>query len=198
MDREILVDQIDFAQARIEEIERLVLNVNPDQKGYKELADSYNKWIDRLDNLTDKLEHIDDIDIEAEKIQLEQRRLDIEERKIETQKTLEARKIDNEKVKIQVQEELENDKLNLEREKFAADQMNIAKEHKHAMWKEPVDIGLKVLDLGVKVAVPIIGITGAAALAVLSYENNQELKLCDGRIFTGARDVLKLATGKIV
>ena len=45
MEREQLLDQIDFAQARIEEIEKVVINANPTEKGFKELVESYNKWI---------------------------------------------------------------------------------------------------------------------------------------------------------
>lgn len=83
MEREILLDQIDFVQARIEEIDKKVINWKPEDKGYKELVDSYNKWIDRYNDLLDKLEHINDIDIDVEKLKLEREKFihDIEEQK---------------------------------------------------------------------------------------------------------------------
>lgn len=174
MDESVLLDQLDFTQARIEEIEKQVINYNPDQKGYKELVDSYNKWIDRYNTLMDKVEHFDDVDIEERKLAFEME-------------------------KFKVQQELEQDKLNLEtvkaqleREKFA-----YSVESDKIGPKDIVDTSLKVGELGVKVAVPVIGLIGTVALAKIAYTNDLDLKLCNGRIWPSAKEMLKIATGKI-
>ena len=189
MDNTILLDQIDFAQARIEEIEKQVINTNPEQKGYKELVDSYNKWIDRYDNLMEKLE-TGDVDIEYEKLKLEQAKLDFEKEKFRSQHELECAKRD-------IQEELETDKLNLERDKFSAEQMIRLKESRRAAVRGPVDVSLKLLETGAKVAVPLIGLAGTMAVASLAYTNDSELKLCNGRIFASAKELLKISTTKL-
>lgn len=150
MEREQLLDQIDFAQARIEEIERVLINANPTEKGFKELVESYNKWIDRYDELITREEHFDD-------------------------EALESRKLDIEEMKVKV----ETEKLEIEKKRI------------------PVDIALRVGELGIKVAVPIIGIVGTMAVAKLAYINDAELNLCNGRIFASAKELIKLTTTKV-
>ena len=172
MDKAILLDQIDYVQARIEEIDNKVINWKPEDKGYKELVDSYNKWIDRYDDLLDKLEHIDDFDVEREKIKLESERLTIQE-------TIEQDKIN-----------LEQDKLRFEREKFTKDIEDQKK-------KETVEIIFRSADLGVKVLVPTLAIAGTWAVAKLSYMNDAELKLCNGRVAGNVKELLRIATMKV-
>lgn len=172
MNREILLDQIDFVQARIEEIDSKVINWKPEDKGYKELLDSYNKWIDRYDVLLDRLEHIDDLDVERERNNLDRDKLTIQE-------TIEQDKI-----------ELEKEQLRLDREKFAYDIENQKK-------KEVVEIIFRSADLGVKVLIPTLAIAGTWAVAKLSYMNDAELKLCNGRVAGNVKELLKIATMKI-
>ncbi len=179
MEREQLLDQIDFAQARIEEIEHVVINANPTEKGFKELIESYNKCIDRYDELITREEHFDDETLES-------RKLDIEEMKVK----VETEKLEIEKKRIAALSYTESEKLEFERQKFD-------KEVGAAKWKDPVDIALRVGELGIKVAVPIIGIVGTMAVAKLAYINDAELKLCNGRIFASAKELIKLTTTKV-
>lgn len=172
MDRDELLNQIDFAQARIEETERLIINFNPAEKGFKELVDSYNKWIDRYNEFMTQLDNFDKEDIEVQKLNLE-------------------------RYKIAVQEAIDKEKMDIDRAKLAFDQDKFEHDAKQEKWKEPVDIGLKAVELGVRVAVPIIGIAGTMALASLAYTNDAELKLCNGRIFASAKEVLKLCTSRV-
>lgn len=165
MDKAILLDQIDYVQARIEEIDNKVINWKPEDKGYKELVDSYNKWIDRYDDLLDKLEHIDDFDVERERLTI--------------QETIEQDKIN-----------LEQDKLRFEREKFTKDIEDQKK-------KETVEIIFRSADLGVKVLVPTLAIAGTWAVAKLSYMNDAELKLCNGRVAGNVKELLRIATMKV-
>lgn len=168
MDVEILKDQIDFAQARIEEIEKQVINTEPDAKGYKELVEGYNKWIDRYNDLLNQLEHFNDVDIDRENLELEKEKLQIEQDKIN----------------------LEAERIRLDREKFAHD-VEATKKH------EAVDVIFRSAELGVKVAVPLIALAGTIAIAKLAYVNDTDMKLCDGRVFAGAKDLIRLATMKI-
>lgn len=178
MDRTVLLNQIDFVQARIEEMDKLVINGNPAEKGFKEIMDNYNKWTDRYNELMVQLEKLDKEDLEKE-------RLNLERDKFEFQKASEVDKNEIEKLKVSIQEELEQDKLNLERDRFAY-------EVKKSRLDKALDVGLKVGELGVRVAVPIIGVCGTIAVAKLSYINDAELKLCNGRIFAGAKEIIKL------
>lgn len=172
MDKAVLLDQIDFTQARIEEIEKQVLNYDPDKKAYSELMTSYNKWIDRYNTLMDKLEHFDDISVEAVKLNLE-------------------------RDKMTIQEQLEQDKLNLESEKLRFEREKFAKEIEDQKRKAPVDIIFKSAELGVKVLVPVCGLVGTIGLAKLAYMNDLNLQLCNGTVRSCAKDLLKIATTKV-
>lgn len=176
MNEEFLKNQIDYVQARIEEMDDKVINTDPSEKEFKGLIDNYNKWTDQYMILLDRLEHINDENLEREK-------LDLEKIKVENQFKLEMEKLNR-------TEELEQDKLNLDRDKFAY-------EVKKNRWEKPVDIILKVGDIGARVAVPLIGMSVTTALATLAYMNDSELKLCNGRIQKQAETVLRIMTSKV-
>jgi hypothetical protein len=78
------------------------------------------------------------------------------------------------------------------------DQFDISAEKEKAeKRKDAIDLGLRVAELGCKVAIPIIGVTTTLALAKLSYIQDSNMVLCNGRIFPMAKDVIKLATTKL-
>lgn len=72
-----------------------------------------------------------------------------------------------------------------------------ASKEKAEKRKDAIDLGLRVAELACKVAVPVIGVTTTLALAKLSYIQDSNMVLCNGRIFPMAKDVIKLATTKI-
>lgn len=82
MDEQFLRDQIDWVQARIEEMDTLVINTNPADKGSKELLDCYNKLVDRYGELTDELKHLNDVDIEEARLELEQDKINLDEERL--------------------------------------------------------------------------------------------------------------------
>lgn len=172
MDKQFLLDQLDYVQARIEEIDEQVINNNPTEKGYKELIDSYNKWVDRYDALLEKIEHFDDED-------LEKRKLDIESDKNTVLYDVESRKI-----------ELDRERLLFEKEKF---------QHEIQTQKieKTTDIIFRSGDLLVRGMVPLIGLAGVIYVANLAYMNDEQLKLCNGRIAGGVKDALKIMTMKV-
>lgn len=65
-------------------------------------------------------------------------------------------------------------------------------EKKQLKKKETVDIIFKAADLGLKILVPIFVALVSLGIAKLSYANDQNLELCNGRIFGSVKDVLKL------
>lgn len=78
------------------------------------------------------------------------------------------------------------------------DNLEIAKEEESkAKKKDTIDLGLRVAELGCKVAVPVIGVVTTVALAKLAYMQDGNMVLCNGRIFPMAKDVIKMATVKI-
>ena len=168
MDRDELKNQIDYVQARIEEIDKKIINSEPDQKGYKELVDSYNKWIDRYDEMIDRFEHFDDVDIERKKLELEEE-------------------------KITSLQQIEQDKVNLEQERLRLEREKFAYETTEAKNKELIDTILRSADLGVKILVPLIGLKGTLTIARLAYTSDLDLKLCNGRIW----GLLKLGSMKV-
>ena len=165
MDKEILLDQLDWVQARIEEVERQVLNYPSDGKGYKELVEGYNKLVDRYDKLLDDVEHFDDESIEEKQ--------------------------------LRVQTEIENNKINLETEKLRLDREKFAYDTQNAPRKEIEDVIFRTVDIATRLAVPVIGFMGIRYVANLSYMNDAELKLCNGRIAGGVKDMLKVLTMKV-
>lgn len=82
MTRDELKNQIDYFQARIEELDKKIINGAPSEKGYKEMADAYNKFVDQYISLLDRLEHFDDADLEYEKLQIEQDKINVESERI--------------------------------------------------------------------------------------------------------------------
>lgn len=86
--------------------------------------------------------------------------------------------------------ELEKDKLDFEKEKFDYENM-------HKEKTERVDRVFRGAEIAAKILVPCLAITGSVAIAKLSYMNDAELKLCNGRIFGGLKEVIKLATMKL-
>lgn len=172
MNIEELRNHIDFIQARIEETERLVINANPSDKGYKELVDSYNKYIDRYNELMTQLEHFDDVDIDKAKLDFE----------IERFKT---------------EEEIERDKIDLDRERLRLDREKFAYDVEHQKSRELLSDILEVAEVTGKILVPIAGLTGVIYVANLAYMNDSKLELCNGRVIGGVKDLLKIITLKV-
>lgn len=179
MDLETLKNQIDYVQARIEEIDKQIINTNPSDKGYKELIDSYNKWIDRYNDLIEKLAHFGEDSEEKIKNDLERDKINLERSKIVTNNELEVDKIN-----------LESEKIRLEREKFAH-------EVECQNLNQKLDIIFRTADVGTKILVPTMGLIGVVYVAKLAYMNDAELKLCNGRIFGGVKDILRILTTKL-
>lgn len=171
MDIEVLKDQIDFVQARIEEIERQVINYEPDKRGFKELVLVYNSLIDRYNELVTKLEHFDDEDIEKAKFEFEKER-------------------------FQIEEEIERDKIEIDREKVRLDREKFAYDVEHQKSRELVSDILEVVEITGKLLVPIASLTGIVYVANLSYMNDSKLELCNGRVFGGVKDMLRILTLK--
>ena len=165
---EQLRDHLDFVQARIEEIEKLVINFDPDQKGYKETVDAYNQWRDKYDELQNKVEHLDDVDIEIEKLKLEQ-------------------------AKIERAEEIEQDKLNLQQEQLRLDREKFVYETSAHKREAVIDNVLKGLELTGKIALPIIGMGAAVKMGKIAYINDMDMKLCNGNVRGAAKELLKMA-----
>ncbi len=167
MNKETLNDHIDFVQARIEEIEKQVINYDPDKKGYKELVDGYNKWIDRYHELLIERDQLEKDDIEMAKLELERERMKIDE-------------------------EIERDKINLEEDKHRLDREKFAYEVEHQKGRELISDILEVAEITGKILVPIAGLTGVIYVANLAYMNDSKLELCNGRVMGCAKDVLKV------
>lgn len=62
MDKDTLMEQIEFARARIEELERKIECSDPEEKGYTGLIEGYIKWTDRYNTLVDKFNSIEDVE----------------------------------------------------------------------------------------------------------------------------------------
>lgn len=167
MDIENLRNQLDYAQARIEELDKIIINAEQTTKGYKEVIDVYNKWTDTYNDILSKIEHFNDVSLDEQKLELEKEKLNIEKSKIE----IEQDKINN-----------ETERIRLEREKFA-NEIEMQKRN------EIEDIIFKTLDIGTKVSVPVIGGYFAMKLAVLAYTKNGELELRDGTIWALIRQL---------
>ena len=159
---------LSFVQSRIEAIEEQILNYSPDQKGYKELVESYNKWQEKSDELEDKLEHLDDVDIELEKLNIE-------------------------RLKLERTEEIEQDKLNLAQEQLRLDREKFVYETEAHKKEELISNVFKTLEVGGKIALPLIGMGAAVKLAKISYINDLDMKLCNGNVRGAAKELLKMA-----
>lgn len=99
-----LKNQVDWLQARIEEMDKLVINGNPSEKGYKETIDAYNKFVDRYCELVTRLEHFDDDDLEKVKLELEQDKLNLDMEKL---------RLDREKFAYEVSQKKTDDVVNI-------------------------------------------------------------------------------------
>lgn len=172
MDIEYLKNQLDWIQARMEEMDKLIINLDPDKKGYEEALKSLNKLTDRYDELLDRIEHFGDPDIEAEKLKLEAD-------------------------KLKVNEEIEQNKINLDSEKVRLDREKFAFDVEQAKKNDVIDIIFRTGELSAKIMIPIIGFMGVRYVANLSYMNDEEMKLCNGRIAGGVKDMLKIMTMKL-
>lgn len=172
MTEDYLKEQIDYVQARIEEMDKLIINANPTEKGYKELVDSYNKWIDRYKELMDELKHFGEEDIEKAKL-------------------------DFEKEKMRALDEIENDKIDLERERLRLDREKFAHDIEHQKGEELKEVIFMSAELMAKVAVPLVTVSAMVGVAKLSYAKDLDLELCNGRVMGTVKDLLKLATMKV-
>ena len=54
------------------------------------------------------------------------------------------------------------------------------------------DKTMRVLELSAKVAIPAIAVITSVALAKLSFAEESDLKICNGRIFSFGKDLVKL------
>lgn len=190
MDIEYLQNQLDWIQARMEEMDKLIINYDPEKKGYEEALKNLNKLTDRYDELLDRIEHFDDPDIEAEKLKLEADKLTVNE-------TIEQNKLKLEEDKLKVNEEIEQNKINLDSEKVRLDREKFAFDVEQAKKHDVIDIIFRTGELGAKIAIPILGFMGVRYVANLSYMNDEEMKLCNGRIAGGVKDMIKIMTMKV-
>lgn len=172
MDKEKLLDQLDYVQARIEELDELIINARQSDKGYKEVIDVYNKWTDRYNELLTTLEHFDDVDIEQEKLEFE-------------------------KEKFKTTTEIEQDKINVESERIRLDREKFTHDIEIQKRNEIKDIIFEAAELGIKISVPLIAAAATISVAKLSYMNEEEFRLCNGRVYGGVKDLLKLVTLKV-
>lgn len=186
MDKEYLMDQIDYVQARQEELDKLILNAQADGKGYKEAIESYNKWVDRYIVLTDALLHLDDIDIEQEKLNFEKEQLKVH-------KEIEFAKINADKDKQNLLQEIEQDKINNETERIRLDREKFANDVKVQKRGEIEQAIFETAGLAVKIGVPVAVILAVVGVSKLSYVKEAELELCNGRVYGGIKDLLALA-----
>lgn len=186
MDKEYLKDQIDYAQARIEELDKLLLNTESSTKGYKESIDAYNKWVDRHGELMSLLIHFDDIDIDKAK-------LDFEKEKLKVQQQIESDKLDLERERQGIMQELEQDKINVETERLKLERERFAHDVQVQKRAEIEQAIYEVLELSVKIGVPVAVILAIVGVSKLAYVKEAQLELCNGRVYGGIKDLLSLA-----
>ena len=172
MDKQLLMDQLDFATERIEELEGVIKSTDPSAKGYKELADSYNKWQDRYDDIYCKLNELDKVDVEAENLKLEQERLQFDIDKLNCESELERKKL-----------QFEIKKFNYETEAKKKDDL--------------VNIIFRGAEVVVKLIVPLAGVAATVGLGKLAYVQDSNMGLCDGRVWGQTKDVIKFASMKL-
>ena len=89
----------------------------------------------------------------------------------------------NDKLENLDKSDIEEETLKLEYQKlqFEIQKFNIETElHRKELRK---DVAFEVIDILVKVLIPILIIYVTMRIAELSYTNDQDLKLCDGRIW---------------
>lgn len=195
MDKEQLMDQLDYAQARIEELDDILINAKQTDKGYKEVIDVYNKWTDTYNDISTKIEHFDDPALDERKLEIEENRLqltlEIENLKAELERDRQKLTLEIEGMRSNLERdhqtimyEIEKDKINNEKERIQLDREKFAHDIEVQRRNEIEDIIFKTLDIGTKVSVPIIGGYFAMKLAILAYTKNGELELRDGTIWS--------------
>lgn len=91
---------------------------------------------------------------------------------------------------IELSEQLENFDKNKELEKV---KFEIAEEKRVQEEKDKkFDKTMRILELSAKVAIPALAVVASVALAKLSFAEESDLKICNGRIFSFGKDLVKL------
>ena len=88
---------------------------------------------------------------------------------------------------------LEVETFALEIEKFIFEKDKFDYEKNCQKHKELVEMIFRGVETGIKIAIPCTFILGSFAMAKFSYMSDADLKLCNGRINTSARELLKTA-----
>ena len=102
-----------------------------------------------------------------------------------------------EKERFESEQELEQDKINLEAEKLRLDREKFAYEIEHQKSRELVDDIFEAFSVAGQMLIPIASLTGIIYVANLSYMNDSKLELCNGRVFGGVKDLLKVISMKV-
>ena len=91
---------------------------------------------------------------------------------------------------LELNEQLENFDKNKELEKV---KFEIAEEKRVQDEKDKkFDKTMRILELSAKVAIPTLAVVASVALAKLSFAEESDLKICNGRIFSFGKDLVKL------
>lgn len=91
---------------------------------------------------------------------------------------------------IELSEQLENFDKNKELEKV---KFEIAEEKRVQDEKDKkFDKTMRILELSARVAIPALAVVASVALAKLSFAEESDLKICNGRIFSFGKDLVKL------
>lgn len=91
---------------------------------------------------------------------------------------------------LELNEQLENFEKNQELEKV---KFEIAEEKRVQDEKDKkFDKTMRILELSAKVAIPTLAVAASVALAKLSFAEESDLKICNGRIFSFGKDLVKL------
>ena len=70
-------------------------------------------------------------------------------------------------------------------------------EKEYQRKKDKADLTLKWVELGCKVAVPILTVLTTVAIAKLSYASDADLKLCNGRIMGLSKDLIRTIGARV-
>lgn len=70
-------------------------------------------------------------------------------------------------------------------------------EREYRRKKDKADLTLRYVELGCKIAIPILTVMTTVALAKLSYANDADLKLCNGRIMGLSKDLIRTIGAKV-
>lgn len=66
-----------------------------------------------------------------------------------------------------------------------------------AKKEKRIDLIFRSLDLACKIAVPILCISASIGVAKLSYAQDSQMQLCNGRVMGSAKDLMNLAKMKV-